>query len=94
MTGHYMAARHPIVEQAINGLSEPERPGALRCETRHLHGKHHALERERRIDWLKGESPRVCRVLSNARCLSEGIDVPALAAVFFVAPRKSQVEIV
>ena len=83
-----------IVEQAIERLPESERRGALRCETRHVDGKHHALERKSRIDWLKGESPGVCRVLSNARCLSEGIDVPALDAVFFMAPRKSQVEIV
>ena len=83
-----------IVGQAIERLPESERPGALRCETRHVDGKHHALERKSRIDWLKDESPGVCRVLSNARCLSEGIDVPALDAVFFMAPRKSQVEIV
>ena len=83
-----------IVEQAIKRLPEPERTGALRCETRHVDGKHHALERRERIDWLKGESPGACRILSNARCLSEGIDVPALDAVFFMAPRKSQVEIV
>jgi len=35
-----------------------------------------------------------CRILSNARCLSEGVDVPALDAVMFLSPRKSQVDIV
>jgi len=35
-----------------------------------------------------------CRVLTNARCLSEGVDVPALDAVMFLSPRKSQVDIV
>ena len=34
------------------------------------------------------------RILSNARCLSEGIDVPALDAVLFMTPRNSQVDIV
>ena len=33
-------------------------------------------------------------MLSNARCLSEGVDVPALDAVMFLSPRKSQVDIV
>ena len=33
-----------------------------------------------------------CRILSNARCLSEGVDVPD--AVMFLSPRKSQVDIV
>ena len=33
-------------------------------------------------------------LMSNARCLSEGVDVPALDGVAFVRPRKSQVDIV
>ena len=35
-----------------------------------------------------------CRILSNARCLSEGIDVPALDAVIFYKPRKSHIDVV
>ena len=35
-----------------------------------------------------------CRILSNARCLSEGVDVPSLDAVMFLNPRKSMVDIV
>ena len=83
-----------LVETAIASLPEAERTGALRCKTRHVDGQHHALERKSRIDWLKGESPDTCRILSNARCLSEGIDVPALDAVMFMSPRNSPVEIV
>ncbi len=83
-----------VVEQAVAMLPEDRRPGALRCWTRHVDGQHNALERKGRIDWLKGRKGGVCRILSNARCLSEGVDVPALDAVFFMAPRKSPVEIV
>ena len=83
-----------IVEQAIGMLPEDERRGALRCSTRHVDGKTRALDRKARIEWLKGRDEGVCRILSNARCLSEGVDVPALDAVFFTAPRKSPVEIV
>ena len=83
-----------IVENAIEDLPESERPAALRCETRHVDGQHHALDRKKRIDWLKGGSNGVCRILSNARCLSEGIDVPALDAVLFMAPKTSHVDIV
>ena len=83
-----------IVGQAIGQLPEAEQPGAFRCETRHVDGQHHALERKRCIEWLKGDSGGTCRILSNARCLSEGIDVPALDAVLFMASRKSQVDIV
>ena len=83
-----------IIEQAIGLLPEYDQARALRCETRHVDGKHHALERKARIEWLKGSSDRTCRILSNARCLSEGIDVPALDAVLFMNPRRSQVDIV
>ena len=95
-----------IVGHAIDLLPEAERRGALRCHTRHVDGQHHALDRKARIEWLKGEGERsaghgagsgaegTCRILSNARCLSEGIDVPALDAVLFMSPRNSQVDIV
>ena len=83
-----------IIEQAISLLPEIHQARALRCETRHVDGQHHALERKARIEWLKGSSDRTCRILSNARCLSEGIDVPALDAVLFMNPRRSQVDIV
>ena len=81
-----------VVERAIERL--PEAADAFRCETRHVDGQHHALERKARIEWLKAGSEGACRILSNARCLSEGIDVPALDAVLFMSPRNSQVDIV
>lgn len=36
----------------------------------------------------------MCRILTNARCLSEGVDVPALDAVIFLNSRDSQVDVV
>ena len=83
-----------IVNELIEQLPETEREFALRCEVEHIDGQHHALDRKSRIDWLKGQTKGACRILSNARCLSEGVDVPALDAVFFITPRRSQVEIV
>ena len=83
-----------IVAQAVGMLPDAERPEAFRCETRHVDGQHHALDRKARIEWLKGRANGTCRILSNARCLSEGIDVPALDAVLFMSPRNSQVDIV
>lgn len=83
-----------IVEHAVQQMPEGEQSGAFRCETSHVDGKHHALDRKARIEWLKGDSNGTCRILSNARCLSEGIDVPALDAVLFMSPRNSQVDIV
>lgn len=64
-------------------------------ELQHVDGGFNALERKNRIDWLKqGAGEDYCRVLSNARCLSEGVDVPALDAVMFLNPRKSIVDII
>ena len=83
-----------IVGHAIERLPDVEQPRAFRCETRHVDGQHHALDRKARIEWLKGDSNGACRILSNARCLSEGIDVPALDAVLFMSPRNSHVDIV
>ncbi|MGI6493566.1 MAG: helicase-related protein [Candidatus Methanomethylophilaceae archaeon] len=42
---------------------------------------------------MKGGDPE-CRVLSNVRCLSEGVDVPALDAVMFLSNKNSLIDIV
>ena len=83
-----------LVGQAVAQSSPEEQADAFRCETRHVDGQDHALDRKARIEWLKGSSEGACRILSNARCLSEGIDVPALDAVLFMSPRNSQIDIV
>lgn len=68
---------------------------ALRCDVHHVDGTYNALRRNQELDWLKGElEPNECRILSNARCLSEGVDVPALDAVLFLNPRNSVVDVV
>ena len=65
----------------------------LTCEVRHIDGTAPASERSRLLQWLKDDSDS-CRILSNARCLSEGVDVPALDAVIFLNARKSEIDIV
>ncbi|MXV78331.1 DEAD/DEAH box helicase [Candidatus Poribacteria bacterium] len=83
-----------IIESAIEETPEESRPANFKCETAHVDGTKNALDRKRLIEWLKGDTDDVCRILSNARCLSEGIDVPALDAVLFMSPRNSHVDIV
>ena len=83
-----------VVESAMSQMPEDQRPDNFACETEHVDGQHNAFDRKNRIEWLKGDSEGVCRILSNARCLSEGIDVPALDAVMFMTPRNSHVDIV
>jgi predicted helicase len=68
----------------------------LQCQVEHVDGSFNALRRNEKLDWLKEPTgdDALCRVLSNARCLSEGVDVPALDAVMFLNPRNSQVDVV
>lgn len=68
----------------------------LNCEMRHVDGTQNALVRQQALEWLKAEDTddNTCRVLTNARCLSEGIDVPALDAVAFFDTRDSIVDII
>ena len=69
----------------------------IQVEAQHVDGKSGVLVRADRLAWLGGETMVMegqCHILSNARCLTEGIDVPALDAVLFLQPRKSQIDVV
>ncbi|RZI43666.1 DEAD/DEAH box helicase [Herbaspirillum sp. HC18] len=69
--------------------------GMVACTLDHVDGTMNSLLRQSALDWLKAESNEgQCRILSNARCLSEGIDVPTLDAVVFFDTRESIVDIV
>lgn len=63
--------------------------------SKHIDGSMNATERNELLSWLKDEpAEKECRILTNVRCLSEGIDVPSLDAVLFLSPRNSQVDVV
>ena len=67
----------------------------LNCECEHVDGSMNASEKQAKLDWLKQDlEDNTCHILSNVRCLSEGVDVPALDAVMFLTPRQSQVDVV
>ncbi|MCD2136243.1 DEAD/DEAH box helicase [Rhodococcus qingshengii] len=67
----------------------------LTCSVHHVDGTFNALQRNEQLSWLKAPIPEgECRILTNARCLSEGVDVPALDAVMFLNPRNSVVDVV
>ena len=75
--------------------THPDAENLLEVETEHVDGTFDALRRGALLDWLKAEAPgNTCRILSNARCLSEGVDVPALDSVLFLNPRKSVIDVV
>ena len=97
---HYTAMWKEVVE-AIRKHEEEDKTPFLDSEMQHVDGNMDMSERAALLGWLKGHvgtnanhGVSECRILSNARCLSEGVDVPSLDAVMFLAPRKSQVDVV
>jgi len=83
------------VVEAYQASEELDDDAHLICEAKHVDGSMNASQKEAKLTWLKDETPtNTCRILSNVRCLSEGVDVPALDSVLFLTPRNSQVDVV
>ena len=74
----------PIIEEERNQLNKDIGANELAA----------APNNEQETDFTRDSSIPTCRILSNVRCLSEGVDVPALDAVLFLTPRNSQVDVV
>ena len=85
---------NPVIDTVRDRVDEGERTRLLNCEVQHVDGTFNSLDRTRLLSWLSDGSDDGCRILSNARCLTEGVDVPALDAVLFMHPRKSQIDVV
>lgn len=63
--------------------------------SKHMDGTMAAPERDQMLAWLKEETPdNECRIITNVRVLSEGVDVPTLDSVLFLSARNSQVDVV
>ncbi|MFC0134544.1 damage-inducible protein [Massilia eurypsychrophila] len=90
-----IAGMFQAVVEAYQAEEEFETVNRLICEAEHVDGRMNASQKEEKLNWLKAQaSEHTCRILSNVRCLSEGVDVPALDAVLFLTPRNSQVDVV
>ena len=90
-----IAGMFQAVVEAYQETEDDEVASQLGCEAAHVDGSMNASQKEEKLNWLKAETPEnTCRILSNVRCLSEGVDVPALDAVLFLTPRNSQVDVV
>ena len=67
---------------------------AFECLADHVDGSMNAGIKTDKINWLKDEEGEACKILSNVRCLSEGVDVPALDAILFLTPKNSEIDVV
>jgi superfamily II DNA or RNA helicase len=74
-------------------IEDEHRPNG-KIWSRHVDGKMSAGTRRDLINGLKELNGYYIGLLTNARCLSEGVDVPSLDGVAFVDPRGSQVDII
>ena len=77
-------------------LDAETRQKLVAVEAKHIDGTMGAAERQEKLNWLKSvpTNGHTCRILTNVRCLSEGVDVPSLDAVMFLSKRNSQVDVV
>ncbi len=92
-----IAREFAAVVDEYNGTSvlDDETEDMLSCEVEHVDGTFNAKTRGELLHWLGDDvEQNQCKILSNARCLSEGVDVPSLDAILFLHPRKSQIDVV
>ena len=93
----YVASVLPqISEKYDENLDAESLSHTVSITTRHIDGSMNSQERNGILQWLadKPDNDRECRVVTNVRCLSEGVDVPSLDAVLFLSARNSQVDVV
>ncbi len=84
-----------INEYIANENIKEENKVDLTVETQHVDGSFNADRRTNSLNWLKSDTEKnTCRILSNVKCLSEGVDVPSLDAIMFLHPKKSQIDVV
>lgn len=66
----------------------------LEIKIDHIDGTMNCKERLDKLENLNQFQPNTCKVLSNARCLSEGVDVPALDSIVFFDGKSAMVDII
>ncbi len=81
------------IQNTLQWISDEHRPSGT-LHTDFVSGNMPANKRKIKLDQLKALNADERGVLSNARCLSEGVDVPSLDGIAFIDPRSSQVDII
>ena len=79
-----------------DSLTQREREQLVSVAADHVDGTMPATTRDEKLSWLNASPAdgNECRILTNVRCLSEGVDVPSLDAVLFLSARNSQIDVV
>ena len=96
-TSKYVASVLPRISAKYEENLDAEKLShTVSVAAKHIDGSMNSQERNEILQWLAEEpdNERECRVVTNVRCLSEGVDVPSLDAVLFLSARNSQVDVV
>lgn len=89
------ATYNTATDAYISSLPDDKKEQMVSLASKHIDGTMSAPERDELLGWLKSDTDEnECRILTNVRCLSEGVDVPSLDAVMFLSARNSQVDVV
>ena len=85
------------IKEYYKDLNDKEKLEVVNIESKHIDGSMNATVRSELLSWLKSEEENdnnLCKILTNVKCLSEGVDVPSLDAVLFLSAKNSQVDVV
>lgn len=88
------ARRFTVALDAVHLRRSRTATGPLALAAGHVNGKMNAQSRLAHLEQLADRQPGRVTVITNARVLTEGVDVPAVDAVVFADPKSSQVDIV
>ncbi len=89
------ATLNSLGDAYLNHLAPGKKEQMVMVESRHMDGTMSAPTRDEHLRWVKEATEgNECRILTNVRVLSEGVDVPSLDAVMFLSAKNSQVEVV
>lgn len=95
-TSKKISATYNIATEAyLDSLPAEKKEQMVTVYSKHMDGTMAAPERDQMLSWLKQETEdNECRIITNVRVLSEGVDVPSLDSVLFLSARNSQVDVV
>jgi len=89
------ATYNTATDAYLGSLPAEKKEQMVTVASKHMDGTMAAPERDQMLSWLKEETEdNECRIITNVRVLSEGVDVPSLDAVLFLSARNSQVDVV
>ena len=95
MSKKITAAYNQLTDTYLDALPVEQKEKMVSINAKHIDGTMTAPARDEMLGWLKASTENnACRVLTNVRVLSEGVDVPSLDAVLFISAKNSQVDVV